>query len=135
MINKYCLTIDLDWAPDFAINYMMNILLLKRIKCTWFITHKSEAVEELMTHGNFFEFGIHPNFFPESTHGNNPNDVMKHMMEIVPNAKIVRTHVLLQSGRHLKLMVNDYGIEIDSSILLREVSNIEPFTMFFDHGS
>ena len=101
---KYALTIDIDWAPDFAIKKLADALIRHKVKCTWFVTHESPAIKELRNHSDLFELGIHPNFFPGSTHGNNEKEVLDYMVSIVPGAKTVRSHALLQSSRLLNLM-------------------------------
>ena len=42
--NDYILTIDLDWAPDWMIEYVANELIRAQVKATWFVTHASHAV-------------------------------------------------------------------------------------------
>ena len=130
---KYALTIDIDWAPDFAIKKLADALIRHKVKCTWFVTHESPAIKELRNHSDLFELGIHPNFFPGSTHGNNEKEVLDYMVSIVPGAKTVRSHALLQSSRLLNLMNKNYGIETDCSMLLYMSQGITPHTIKFSH--
>jgi hypothetical protein len=131
-MNDIVITFDVDWAPDFVIRRVANILIEKEIKATWFITHDSPVIRELFEYPDLFEIGIHPNFMPETTQGKNYHDVMEHLMKIVPHAKSVRTHGLFQSSNIMKMMAVDFDLENDVSIYLREVPRILPFEAYYD---
>lgn len=132
MIDDVLITIDVDWAPDFIIKKVAEYLIKKECGATWFLTHDSPYVQKLLEYGGLFEFGIHPNFLPNSTQGYGYRNIMDNLMKIVPSVKIVRTHGLFQSSGLLKFMATEYGIKIDSSIYLRGVSYITPFTVYYD---
>jgi len=135
MTNEYIITFDIDWAPDFAIEYVSNELSKKRIKSTWFVTHTSKAIEKLKTN-ELVELGIHPNFLPNSSHGNTTNEIIKKMLEIVPNAKCIRTHGLYNSTYLYREIARNKTLEIDSSILMPEIPDLKPHTLYFeDAGS
>ena len=133
--NTYALTFDIDWAPDFVIEKAARPLIENKIKCTWFVTHLSPYVEELFGHSDIFEFGIHPNFFPGSSHGKTEREVLEHICSIVPDGKSVRTHALYQSTRLLSMMANEFGIETDSSLFLNLTPGILPHRLYFKPGS
>lgn len=133
--NSIALTFDTDWAPDFAIRKAAEFLISNNIKCTWFITHRSEYIDELLTYKEIFEFGIHPNFLEGSTHGNTEDGVLKHIFSVVPEAKAVRTHALHQSSRLLSKMIDEFGIETDCSLLLYLTKDITPHQIYFRHDS
>ena len=125
------LTFDTDWAPDYVIDYVSEKLEKLKIKATWFVTHDSPAIKRLKKN-TLFEIGIHPNFSNYSTQGKNVEDILKKMKSIVPNAKSIRTHGLLQSSEIL-LKFKKYGIKNDVSILLHEESFLKPhFSKYFD---
>jgi len=132
-MNKYALTIDVDWAPEYAIKSVATILIKNKIKCTWFITHISEQIEDLFKENELFEFGLHPNFFSLSSHGENEQEIMDYFRRILPGNKIVRTHALYQSSRLLNDFITKYDIEIDVSLFLREMPNIIPHYLFLNH--
>jgi hypothetical protein len=134
-MNKYCLTFDIDWAPDFMIRKVVDKLIEKKIKATWFVTHKSLYIESLYDQTDLFEFGIHPNFLNNSSHGSTEEEVLKHICNIVPFAKSARSHTLFQSSRLLSRMVEDFNIEVDCNILLYKNANIEPHKLSFNHGT
>jgi len=132
-VNDVIITIDVDWAPDFAITKVANKMIKNNIKATWFATHDSPAIQKLFRQP-LFEVGIHPNFMPNSTHGKNYDEVMHHMTDIVPHAKTVRTHGLFQSSNIMKMMAVDFGLETDTSIYLREVPHIVPFEAYYGNS-
>ena len=124
------MTFDIDWAPDFVLEYVIDKLKDSNIKSTWFITHDSQIVKKLISEPNI-ECGIHPNFSNGTTQGKNDEDVLKKLKKIVPNAVSIRTHGLLQSSSIL-LKFNKYGIKNDVSLFLQEQPNIVPhYSKFF----
>jgi hypothetical protein len=131
-MNDIVITFDVDWAPDFVIRRVANILIEKEIKATWFITHDSPVIRELSEYSDLFEIGIHPNFMPETTQGKNYHEVMEYLMKIAPRAKSVRTHGLFQSSSIMKMMAVDFDLENDVSIYLREVPHIIPFEAYYE---
>lgn len=78
------LTFDIDWAPDFMIDFVAEGLTQRRVRATWFVTHASPAVEWLREHPDLFELGIHPNFAPGSTQGDSPEAVLRHCLRLEP---------------------------------------------------
>ena len=38
------LTFDIDWAPDFIIKDIAEVLIKKNIPSVWFVTHESEIL-------------------------------------------------------------------------------------------
>jgi len=128
--NQYLITLDVDWAPDWCIEYVSKILIDKKIKATWFITHDSPAIKKILNHPDLFELGIHPNFHANSTQGNNPREVMKTLMSIIPSAVSVRTHGLVQSTPLLKMMREEFNLKYDISILLYKCANISPHVIY-----
>ena len=119
------MTLDTDWCPDFAIDFVADILVKNAVSATWFITHGSPAIERLRTYPDLFEIGIHPNFLPQSTHGSTPTDVLSHCFEFAPGARTVRTHGLLQSTPLLGELMRA-GIAVDVSLFLPSASNLQP---------
>lgn len=134
LFNDYAVTIDLDWAPDFAIRYVANILIKKRVKATWFITHDSPVVKELFNYPDLFEIGIHPNFMPGSTQGKTYNEILSNLLKIVPNAKSVRMHGLFQSSNILKTMAVDFNLKNDISTFLWDTPYIIPTYLKFGNN-
>ncbi len=126
LTNDYVITIDIDWAPDFAIDYVAEILIENNVKASWFVTHYSEAIEKLKTKEDLFELGIHPNLLDNSTHGRTEEEVLAHILKIVPSATSMRTHGLYQSSSFLIKASVDYGITADLSLFLPRAANLQP---------
>lgn len=134
MFNFYSITIDIDWAPDFAISKMAQELITRGIKCTWFITHESLAIDELKKWPHLFELAWHPNFLSGSSHGKSERDVLDTMRRWLPNGQSVRAHCLVSNSRLLLTMLEDYGIDNEVSILLRDTPNIVPHHIKYKKG-
>jgi hypothetical protein len=126
--NFFAFTVDVDWAPDYMIDYMAEAFTAAGARVTWFLTHASPAVDRLR-HNPLFELGIHPNFLPGSTHGSSDDAVMKHCLELAPGAKSVRTHALVQNSRLMWMMRHKYDIRVDCSLFLPFTPNIIPHTL------
>lgn len=131
-VDPIVLTFDLDWAPDFAIDAVAELLVERRIRATWLITHASAAVDRLRAHTDLFELGIHPNFRSGSTHGSAIDAVLEHCMEIVPEAVSMRTHSLAQSTPLLARVLVTTPIRTDASLLLPRVNGLRPFEQPYD---
>ena len=128
------LTLDVDWAPDFAIDFAAEIFIKADVRATWFITHASPALDRLREHPDLFELGIHPNFLPGSSHGDGHADVLDHCLGIVPEARSMRTHCLVQSNQILQMAMKSGRIEADGSIFLPYASGLEPAMYALDEG-
>lgn len=124
--NSYVITLDIDWAPDWAIDYVAQILIEKNVKATWFVTHDSKAIGKLKEREDLFELGIHPNMLEGSSHGKSADEVLSHITDIVPNAVSMRTHGLYQSTSFLIKAAKDYGIKVDTSLFLPRMSHLKP---------
>lgn len=127
------ITIDIDWAPDFAIERAATQLADANVRATWFVTHSSPAIDRLKTRPDIFELGIHPNFLPGSSHGSTQAEVLRHCLELVPGARSVRTHSLVQSSRLLAEFTHYPSLEIDASGFLPH-ANPAPETEFWWEG-
>ena len=53
-MNAPVLTLDVDWAPDWVIDEVSAILVEKRVRATWFVTHGSPAIERLKDYPGLF---------------------------------------------------------------------------------
>lgn len=119
------ITVDLDWAPDHAIDLVAGILLEKGVRATWLVTHDSPAVRALRDH-DAFELGIHPNFASASTHGSSFADVLEHCMALVPEARSMRTHHLFQMTPLLDLVLERTPVRADLSLYLHRAPHLSP---------
>jgi hypothetical protein len=129
------LTFDLDWAPDLVVDAVAEELVRHGIRATWFATHPSPALDRLREERDLFEIGIHPNFFPGSTHGDTVAAVLRHCMEMVPEARSVRTHGLYQSSRLLNQIMSTTPIRRDASLFLPEMAHLHPVEYWWGGNS
>lgn len=129
-VYDIAITIDIDWAPDFIIDAVSEQLQTADVSATWFVTHRSDAVDRLSTIANF-ELGLHPNFHPGSTHGDTPEAVLEHLTGLLPGAKSIRTHGLVQSTNLIDLILNRTDVTIDASLFLPGASNLEPVDYYW----
>lgn len=124
-MNKIVLTFDLDWCRDDVLNYLLDKLIKDNIPATFFVTHTTRLLDKIRAYP-FFELGIHPNFSDGSTHGSSYQEAIDHCLSIVPEAVSSRPHGLKVSSNKLIYMM-EKGIQIDCSIFMPNVSNLDNF--------
>jgi len=129
------ITLDIDWAPDWAIDAVCAILKENGARATWFVTHMSPAVERLQANHELFELGLHPNFLPGSTHGDSEDAVLRHMRALLPEATAMRSHSLHQNSHLLSKAAREFGVRVDASLLLPGASNLTPHTLWLPGAS
>jgi len=122
---RAALTLDLDWAPDFMIDDAAQALVDRGVRATWFVTHASPAVERLRERPDLFELGLHPNFLAGSSHGATPEEVVAHCAALVPGARAVRTHCLMQSTPLHDALLAGSDVEVDVSLFLPGATHVE----------
>lgn len=125
------LTFDIDWAPDWCIADCTDLLARYGVPATFYITHDSPALRDLqcdMRH----ECGIHPNFLPGSSHGDDARDVLDTCLTLVPHARSMRSHALVQSTHLLSLLGDHYPqIDTEMSLLLPLHDGLRPTCTYF----
>jgi len=126
MINSFSITLDVDWAPDFAIERVRQILKKANRRSTWFVTHDSPSIKEIVACKKEIDAGIHPNFLQGTTQGDSPTKIMNNLKRIVPGAVAVRSHAMVYSAA-IARMFSMMGMSIDSSVYLGGMANIQPF--------
>ena len=132
---RAAITFDIDWAPDWAIDLCAGLCRRAGVPATFFATHPSPVLADLRQEAGRFEIGIHPNMLPGSDHGQSPEAVLDHCLEIVPEAVSMRTHGLYQSTPFLAAVCNHTSIEADLSILLPFHPNLQATAMHYgSHG-
>lgn len=106
------LSFDTDYAPDFVLEDILNIIDMYRFQATFFCTNAFPGNDR-----SNIEFALHPNFMPDSTQGDSVEDILFNFKKDFPTAIGVRTHRLYwYAGLQEKLI--DHGITYDSSIFL-----------------
>ena len=125
IIEDVILTFDLDWCSDEVLEDTLN--LLGKRKSIFFVTHKSKVVDKMRENSNY-ELGIHPNFnfllSGDFRYGNSIDEVLKYYLDIIPEAKSIRSHCLTQSSIILD-NAKELGLERAFNTLIPHTSNIE----------
>lgn len=117
-------TIDLDWAPEPAIEETLDFLLKRGITPTVFATHRSPRVEASLLE---IEVGLHPFFHPDSSHGKTIEAVVESIMTIPHNVPAFRCHRYANCNESNKQMAQA-GMKIASNIC----TNLEIIPPFID---
>ena len=125
--DKPFLTIDIDWAHDEILADSIDLLDRSGAHATWFITHDTPLLERLRANPNY-ELGIHPNFnwllVGDPRNGANAIEVIERLMRIVPEARCVRSHSMMQSTGLLQAFA-DAGLTHDANHFVSASSGIE----------
>ncbi|MBT5244664.1 MAG: hypothetical protein HOL66_10485 [Rhodospirillaceae bacterium] len=128
------LTFDIDWVPDWCIKLCVDLVRNANYRATIFITHESDILADLRKLDSI-ELGIHPNLLPGSTHGDGVEDVLNYCLSLVPEARVMRTHALVQSSRLFKTICDEYPqIETDFSLFLPFHYNLAPTICYFGNN-
>lgn len=121
MKNQIHLTFDVDWAPDFVLEDLEQLLSTTSAPVTLFSTHKSPVITRLYRRPNT-EMAIHPNFMKTEDEGSR----LKEVMSLFPAAKGVRTHGFFFHCGLLELY-HRTGMEYLSNDLLFLQPALQPF--------
>lgn len=132
-MNSIYITFDVDWACDEVLAHTLDIVEQANIKSTFFITHETPLLARMRNNPNI-ELGIHPNFhklFIEKNYRGNAETILEDCLQIVPEAKSIRTHCLVQSSYLFNLYAK-YGLTHEVSLLIPQNSNInlQPFWLW-----
>ncbi len=135
MDRDVAISFDVDWAPPFVVAEVASILKTSGVPSTWFVTHEDEGTVWLRDHPGLVEMGIHPNFLPGSTQGGTVPEVLRNCMDLVPNARCVRSHCLVQST-HIQAQVLEHTpVRTDCSLYLPHARFVTPISQWFDAGA
>lgn len=108
----FALTSDHDWAPDWALASLLELVAEERVPLHLFVTHHS--AELVATDG--VTLGIHPNFNGGSSHGRSVEEVIQSCLELVPDAVTFRCHGFHENTSILRELVAQ-GLHADSNLL------------------
>ncbi len=137
----YCFTSDIDWASEYAVSETLGMFAQFGIKPTFFVTHKSVALEEAAKSGAA-DVGIHPNFMPDSSQGKTFSEVIDFCMKLVPGAEVFRSHRYFEVNDIVESLVSR-GIKCSSNICSM-MENVPPyvhrcgnisFPVYFEDGA
>jgi hypothetical protein len=118
-------TSDIDWAPEEVIEDTVALFSKYNVKCTFFCTHESAVINSIKKDANF-ELGIHPNFLPlMNQQVGTIEKAIEHVLNIIPDAKGVRSHSLVQSTPLLQTF-KKYGLLYEANTYLPYWADIYP---------
>ena len=112
--SSVCLTMDVDWASEYAIQKALIMFEERNLPVTVFITHKSGTIDRAMADKKI-KCGIHPNFMPGSSQGNNYQDVVDFCFQLQPGARLFRAHRYYDGNDPMEVLVR-HGIKCESNI-------------------
>ena len=108
-----------------------------------FVTHESEIIELNYESGKI-ERGIHPNFLPNSSHGNSYYEIVAACVKFAPEAYGFRSHRLFDVTDITHLLKNDFSFKYVSNLgtilqgyirpILHE-SGLVHIPIFFEDGT
>lgn len=128
-MDNFAITIDIDWALEPYLRLVNEYLINKRANVTWFITHNSPQVANIIKEKNY-EIGIHPNFHKDTTQGDSPENIIKALRAMTNNSTLMRTHRLIQSTELLWLS-GKCGIETDISLFMPGCTGLKSHTFYW----
>lgn len=112
-LTDIVLTCDVDWAPDFAVELVLDLAKQYGCKITLFATHPSELLANPPEH---VEVGLHPDF----TRISDRDDFIRklaNLKDIYPNAVGTRSHRNV-FGQNISDSATQCGLTYDISTFL-----------------
>ncbi len=122
----FCLTSDVDWASDDAVREFLALTSRYGIVPTIFATHPSQLLQDAQN-GRTIDLGVHPNFLPGSSHGDDALSVIDHMCRLFPDATAFRAHAYFDNSVIATEMVRR-GFTHDSNLGLYLQHNLVPLS-------
>lgn len=115
-LKSIAISFDIDWAPDYMIKNVINILNNYTVNSTFFVTHNSQVIQD--TNEDQIELASHLYISNDSSQGSNIEKVIEKLRRWYPNKKIDgnRFHLLSHSYRDLSIM-GKKGYKYDISAL------------------
>jgi hypothetical protein len=131
--NKIFLTIDLEWANDEVINFLVDLLIQHDVKATFFLTHYSKAVKRILHYKKNFSVGLHPNYNNLlDNREEKKSDYRKIFLNLFykfKGIKMVRSHSLVNSSK-LTSFYKKKGIKFVSNELCYKINKLKPWEDF-----
>lgn len=121
-MNTTVVTLDLDWAPEAAIEDTLNFLENQQIVPTVFATHRSPRIEAVI---DDIEVGLHPFFDSQSSHGSSISQVVQHVMSLPHNIAAYRCHRFANCNQSKQEMA-EAGMLISSNVCT-DLEIVAPF--------
>ena len=114
-LRKIFLTFDVDWAPEFMIENVLEILDAYDVSATFFATHDSQILKTV-TSDDRYEIAHHIFLDPFSDQGTNIQEASVYLRKHYPDAVGNRFHLLAYSYRDLQAL-SPLGYRYDVSTL------------------
>lgn len=137
-LTDIILTCDVDWAPDFAVEEVINLTAEHGCKITIFATHKSKV---LLNAPNHVEVGLHPDF--TRVHSiTSFCDKIKQLKEYYPDSVGMRSHRNF-FGQNISDCAKKCGLKYDVSTFLwnepfcqvhRDYNGLAKFSYVWEDG-
>jgi hypothetical protein len=125
--GKKFITFDIDLAHDEVLEDTIDLVEEADIAATWFVTHDTTLLSRLRKNKKF-EIGIHPNFNfllqGDYRNGYKAEEVIDRLLNIVPEAKSVRSHSITQSSLLIDIF-QQKGLSHDCNYFIPYNSEIE----------
>lgn len=112
-LDSVILTCDVDWAPDYAVKSVINLINKYGFKINIFATHKSDVL--LQEHGNV-NVGLHPDFTRPSQKDWFDKKISD-LKSIYANSKGMRSHRNF-FGQNIADLAHKAGLKYDVSSFL-----------------
>lgn len=120
--SELLISIDIDWACEYAISMTLSYFLERGIAVTVFSTHDSKFIANQL---GVLEVGLHPFFDELSSHGSDDLAVATHVNQLPHNLKAFRCHRFQCSNSSYTLM-RDLGFKISSNVCT-DLEVVSPF--------
>ena len=117
------LTFDIDWAPDYMLEYLYKEISREDVKATFFLTHSSQMVKKII---NNYDFGIHPNI----TDLTKAKEQTLQIKKLFPPTKKIRAHKLITNSQIMKIW-SEMKFRIVSNYLMLGYRSISPIQLPF----
>ncbi len=121
----FCFTSDIDWASEAALEIFLSDFFKHDLRLTVFVTHESRIINQFKEEG-LIERGIHPNFLPNSSHGEGFRTVIENCIKFAPEATGFRSHRLFDVTDITHLLHDEYGFKFVSNLATIMQPNIKP---------
>ena len=94
-----CVTMDMDWASESAINFAIDYFEVRGIPLTLFTTHRSDQIKLACAR---HEVGLHPFFGSGSDHGDSVEAVIQAVQQLDHNISAFRCHRFATSNENME---------------------------------
>jgi hypothetical protein len=128
----FCVTAEADWASEYCMSDFFELTESLEIRPTIFATHESAALRKALARGQA-EVGLHPNFYPGTSHAadhNDTNAVIDHILGLYPEAETFRCHRFHDSSP-IAIAMMKRNIRYDSNLCCCLQSGLFPLRQAF----